>query len=191
MLNSIKTQTNSNYNIIVSCDDDDTERYVKASGVRYIRIHNRIERQYPQHNPYNDYCNLLLDEVSAGWIMFADDDDCLADNNVVDDILRESVDVDAMYIYRMQFPSSVVPSDLNFGKRIRYGDIGGPNLIFNAKYKNATRWPSIRGGDYVFITKLYMQCQHMISVKWIDRITYIVSTSGNGTRNDIDIPDVL
>jgi glycosyltransferase involved in cell wall biosynthesis len=187
MLNSIQSQNYTDYNLLVTADDDYTEQYVKSYKINPIRVNN-IPRRDENHNPYNLYNNVLLDKVNDGWIMFGDDDDYLPNPNTFNRISEICTDIDTLYIFSMVDLQNglIIPSHKSFGKNINFGDIATPNFVFHSKWKNTSRWKDVRGGDFLFVRDLINNNRGILKINFVSLITYVVDHRGmHGAKVDI------
>lgn len=183
MMNMIERQTYKNYRIIVSVDDDASELYVsKYKNLEYIRL-NRIPRTEPEHCPYNLYFNELINQVTDGWIFFVDDDDALNGTQTLAKINANLKDPEKLYIFRMKRPTGIIPGK-NFGKDVVECDIATPNILVHSSKARLSKWPDRARGDFKYISGLVSEMGKS-SLEWVDEITYVVNTIGQGKRSDI------
>lgn len=188
MLESIKSQTYlKNCNLIVSVDDDDSEKYVKEAGISgYIRF-NREPRQHPSHNPYNLYFNHMISNVNNGWIYCVDDDDYLHDDRVFERMIQTLKDPNKIYIFKLLDikGDKTLPSH-SFGEYLARGDISTQCFVVHSKHASRVKWRAIQAGDYFYIRDL-IRIMGFNSVKWIDDIIYTMDRrDGLGNRKDIN-----
>ena len=182
VIESLKKQTDQNFNLIVSVDNNETENYVIASGYKCkIKKHKWVQRKHPDHNPYNLYVNTLINEVKLGWYIVIDDDDIIHDNMVAA-INTFCVNDDNVYIFKVGFIGKDIPS-YSFGKSITFGDISSPCIVMNAKNKSIAKWKPIRGGDFHYINDIVESKK--LNVQWVDVKYYTIQTPGGGRREDI------
>jgi len=191
---SIKNQTYSNINHIVSYDNDKDLNYlgncknkIKINRSEIIKNDKSKNPNNPSFwfSPHNLYCNSLLDEVEEGWVMYLDDDDMLYDKTVIEKIVKNIVDEDTILIWKMRYPDGrCLPDSHSFKtENIRLGGIGSPCFLFHSKYKDESIWDAYKCGDYRFLEKLYKKIPNK---KWINEIFIQLNNSGGfGKKKDI------
>lgn len=139
------------------------------------------------HAPYNLYCNMMLNIVEDGWVLFLDDDDHLLHNKVIEEIVAEikKADDDTLFIWQMRFPNGkLLPTSKHFkSKQIAFNYIGSPCFIFHSKYKNIAQWDEWKASDYRVIKALY---EKIPKKKWIEKVYIQINNFGDfGNGNDI------
>jgi GT2 family glycosyltransferase len=178
-IESCTNQTYKNINILISADTPDTVEYVRNYGFEAVQVKRRYKNEIETY-PFNAYLNELMDKVTGGWIFILDDDDYLADNSIIEKLVRHLTDDNVLYFFRMRWPNNrVIPSDCNFyAEKIVRKDIGMPCFMFHAKHKHKVRFKPIKQGDFYFISDL---AEVLKKRKWIDSIvTQIGNTGANG-----------
>lgn len=175
-INSLRSQTYKDINILVSADDEKTASYVKAAGIEPVLVQKKVKNQVDTA-PYNSYLNDLIDKVKGGWIFILDDDDYLADNSVLARVVEHLRDDNAIYFMKMRWSTGrIIPSPENFSMhRIVLRDIGMPCFIFHAKHKHKVAFDAKKQGDYRFITKLASVVKKQ---RWIDLIVTQIGNTG-------------
>jgi hypothetical protein len=189
---TIINQTYKNVRHIVSYDNDADLEYLNNHDVQKVRVNylnseksNHPEGFTPAH--YNLYCNELLKNVTQGWIMFLDDDDCFLHNKVLEEIIHQvkKADNDTMFFWQMRYPDrKILPSNKVFQEqKIEIYNIGAPCFLFHSKYKNQVKWDGWKVSDYRFIKSL----SEIIPKKiWLNQIYIQINNQGDlGNRNDI------
>lgn len=153
-LESVKSQTYKDVRILVSADDEKTAAYVHKAGIEPVRVQKRIINS-GYNAPWNAYLNDLIAKVTGGWIMILDDDDMLANHNVLQQLVTGLKDDNTIYFTRMKWPTGrVIPSDMHFAKhQIVPKDIGMPCFIFHAKHKHRLAFQPVKQGDFHFISR--------------------------------------
>ncbi len=181
-VDSVRSQTFKDVNILVSADDDNTAEYVKACGIEPIRVVKK-ERNEIDTAPYNRYLNDLMAEVKGGWIMILDDDDYLADTSVLAKVAGQLTDDNAIYFMKMRWATGrIIPSPENFTMhRIILRDIGMPCFIFHAKHKHKVAFDTKKQGDFRFVTKLACVVKKQ---RWIDLIVTQIGNTGAYGRTE-------
>lgn len=178
-IESVRSQTYKDINIIVSTDDEKTAAYVRKAGLEPVPV-KKIIKNTVYTAPWNAYLNDLMARVKGGWIMILDDDDMLAGKNVIADLISNLKDDNRIYFTRMKWPNGrVIPSDVHFSSRqIVLKDIGMPCFVFHAKHKHRLAFQPIKQGDYHFISRFTGIVKKQT---WINMIvTNIGNTGLNG-----------
>jgi glycosyltransferase involved in cell wall biosynthesis len=193
-LESIDNQTYDNINLIISVDDDETEEYVSKLTDEYIRV-NKYNGKIPNLDktgirraaPYNLYLNSLKNQVTDGWIMFLDDDDCFTKDTAIEEIVSNITSDDDLLLWKVQFPNRVIPEDYLFKfKKIQINHISMIGFMYHKKHDHKVKFDYFSGGDFYFMNQLYPKIPNQI---WINEIyTSIQRTNamgGMGKQDDI------
>jgi glycosyltransferase involved in cell wall biosynthesis len=183
LIATIERQTYRNINLVVSADSDETALYVEKAGYKPVIV-DRLERSEKLTFPWNLYLNKLMASVDDGWIVFVDDDDMLAGETVVEQLMEKLADPDSMMVFRMRFPDGrVVPGDDYWGKvPFTRKQIAMPCFAFNSKWKSCARFDGQRAGDFRFINGL----ADFIGIEWLDLVVVQLDNFGNvGKRIDL------
>lgn len=193
MCDSIKDQTNTNFNQIVSYESIDDLEYLKLYEVKLIVVEKKSDNSHlklnVKHEPYNLYCNDLLREVQEGWIIFLDDDDMLAHKRVLM-MLHQQIkkhNDDTLFIWQTKFPDgSLLPPNETFEKKeLKIEHIDTACFMFHSKYKNKAKWDAFWAADFRFIKDL---ADVIPNQKWIKRVFTLKNNFGDGgRRNDVNM----
>tara|TARA_R100000935_G_C2778650_1_gene140736 strand:+ start:19 stop:834 length:816 start_codon:yes stop_codon:yes gene_type:complete len=191
---SIKLQTYSNINHIVSYDNKDTFDYIKELDIIPIKVLKPSGIDKPAFDnfgnvyaPYNLYCNDLLSMVNKGWVMFLDDDDRLFNDCVVKEIvdkIKENSE-DTLFVNCMRYPNGKLkPSVYSLSNsRIKINDIGSPCVVFHSKYINKAKWDDYKRSDFRFIKKLESIIPNIV---FSSNVTTQINNFGDfGRQNDV------
>lgn len=192
---SIQNQSYSRVKHIVSYDHKEDLKYLKKYKVFKVKV-DKLQlisedssnyRNLPLYSPHNLYCNELLKKVEEGWVMFLDDDDMLAHNNVLKELSSKirRANQDTLFIWQMQYPDgTVLPSnDLFKKKEIRINNIGSPCFIFHSKYSSMAKWDSGKCADFRFLEQLFNVIPNKV---WIRKAYVKLNNFGDhGNKNDI------
>ena len=192
--NSIESQTYLSLNHLVSYDRKKDLKYLNKYDCLYIKVRppifkNRLARKKPEdYKPYNLYCNKLLENVKEGWVMFLDDDDMLAHNEVLKQLATyiPKFDEDTLFIWQAQFPDgTLIPPDYTFKDQIiKLQHIDTACFIFHSKYKDVARWDAYWAADFRFIKQLSEIIPKQV---WIPSVLTKKNNFGDqGKRNDIE-----
>jgi hypothetical protein len=189
-IKSVYSQSCHNYNIIVGCDDEQSEQYVQPHKCRIVR-YERSSKYFPKKNEYgygrvaryNLYINELHKEVKEGYILYLDDDDILNNKDTLKIISENIKTENDLLFFRVQFPNKIVPSNENFGKAPVLCDIDTVGFCFHHKY--CVDWEAYKMGDYRVATKLWETVPNKI---FINRILTKINrkvANGFGRRDDL------
>lgn len=195
-LDSIHNQTYFNIRHLVSVDNDETEKYVKVLQKQYNFEYFRVDEKSLLEKPdipdpktgkrfiWNKYFNILLDKVTEGYIMYLDDDDRLANKNVLQTIVNR-LDEDTITYWQMKFQNGwIVPPNNLIGKKPEYCRIGSPCFMYHSKYKHV-RWDGWKCGDYRLVSQLdelIPKRNHIESV-----LVLLGNNGGQGDKIDIEL----
>ena len=193
---SVASQSYKKINHIVAYDNVDDVSYIDMHKVQKVEINKQdlIDKDTSKnpnnplfwHSPHNLYCNVLMDQVKDGYIMFLDDDDMLISDSTISRIVKNIIDEDTILIWQMRYPNgNLLPSDLSFSdQKVRLGDIGSPCFLFHCKWKDYYRWDAYKCGDYRFLAKLYSKIPNH---KWIKKpFIQLNNDGGFGKKLDIE-----
>ena len=156
-INSILTQNYTNYKIYVSYDYPECLNYLNEYStsndnkveVYYVDTSTESSEKYR----FNLYCNILMDKVSSGFIVFLDDDDAFTHTEALNSInISLNNNPNSLVIWKFLRPDRVVfPTNIN---SIKLGEIASCGFCFHSQYKNYARWVDKQCGDYVFFSEL-------------------------------------
>lgn len=147
-IKSILNQTYLNIRIIVSYDNLESLSYL--NNYKFEKYYINIESS--EKYKFNLYCNILLDKVSDGWIIFLDDDDMFSSDYMLS-VINEKLDNENNFIiWKFLRPDRIIyPPDINI---IEKGFIANCEYCFHSKFKHLSKWAPIRGGDFNYIDGL-------------------------------------
>lgn len=180
-IESILEQHYNNYQIIICYDKVESlaylDNYKNNDKIQYFYVEVESKEKYK----FNLYCNILMDKVEEGWIMFLDDDDKLTHNKVLP-MLNENIESeDCLYIWKFLRPDKIIyPKNIN---HIKLGELCSCGFIFNNKHKDKSRWPDKQCGDFSFFNELVKN--YSFSKIFINNIftqtinEYIIGNFGN------------
>lgn len=190
---SVKGQSYDNILHIVCYDNVDDLGYIDLYDVQKVKVdrqwlidNDTEEKSNDWHSPHNLYCNVLMDQVKDGYIMFLDDDDMLISDGAIERIVENIVDEDTILIWRMRcFNGSLLPSDEYFSNEdLRLGNIGSPCFLFHCKWKDYFRWDAYKCGDFRFLEKLYGKIPKH---KWVNEPFVQLNNEGSfGGKLDLE-----
>jgi len=169
----------------ITIDNIDDLKYVqeivKGVDFNYYVVNKRTIYRITEKIPierqrfiYNYYFNVVKPFLN-GWCMFLDDDDMMINKPIFD-----LNDTNIVNIFKVDLLSSIVPSQVNFGKRPILNNINTSCVIVHSS--KLIDWIPHRGGDFDFINTLFK----FNKFKWIDEIIVQSQIGGNyGKRNDL------
>jgi hypothetical protein len=158
-MQSVLTQTYQNFRVWISYDKQESYHYIKPFvekhpnkvSAHYINMDNVSTEKYR----FNLYCNVLMDMVSEGYIIFLDDDDLFARNDAlaqINSLLVGDNPENTMVLWKISLPHGIVyPAD---APAIVFGGIDTSCVCFHSSHKHKSRWPDKRGGDFTFFSGL-------------------------------------
>lgn len=188
---SIKSQTYPNIRHIVSIDNLEDKFYVENLDIDYYFIDRAELESKPdipdpktgKKFPFNLYFNELFSKTTDGWILILDDDDYLANENVVEQIMARVKEPTDLICFQMQYPNgSKLPSDVELGGQPRLGRIGSPCVVFHHSMTKDNKFDGWKCGDFRFINRLWSQTQEK---KVIPKALISLGGAGFGLRRDI------
>ena len=192
---SILRQTYKNINHIVCTDDRENEKYLKDVGVDYMFLdRNYIIKNFvnpmpksPGANifsPHNLYLNEMIRYVKDGWILYVDDDDFLANDTVIEEIVNNIVDEDTIMYWKMQYPNgNTLPDMSTFNNKPMLGRIGGSCHGVHSKWRRNIKWDAWKCSDYRVMESLH---KTVPKSKWLDIVVIGKGNNGGlGLRKDI------
>jgi len=146
-LQSITEQTYKNYEVIIGSD------YGLPNSL--ILIPNLSLGNYF----YNDYCNVLKNEVTDGYFFFLDDDDVLVDNKSLERI-SNSLNENGLICQMKRGNGIKKPSNEMIDKKIiNMGKIGMPCLVLHSKHKDIADITATSCGDFDWIKSVSEQVE--------------------------------
>ena len=180
MLGSIKSQTYTDYRIIVSVDNEVTEKYVIDNGISdYIKICPDPKHQFPA----DAYFNTMLAEVKEGYVWCVDDDDFVAHERVLE-IIACNVVQDKISIFKMQTANnSVLPGPGYFGSKVEVCHIGTPCFVVPIDIAKQVKWGGISGSDFFYIRDV-VNLVGYDHVLWVDEIIYKIDKPSQRGRGE-------
>jgi len=153
---------------------------------KLLNDYNGIELDDPNFwlTPYNLYCNVGLDLVKDGWIIFLDDDNYLLNETSLEEITKQLNDEDCAHIWKIEYDDlSTMPSEKSFiDKKIFLGDMDIQCITFHSKWAKYCKWDKYKCSDFRFIACL---TKHIPKGEFIDKRFIKVPYAGFGKKNDI------
>lgn len=195
---SVLNQTHKDITHIVSYDNPDDLEYLNTyEEIRKVRVDQaqlladwkedgRNPTEIPAggapFSPHNLYCNVLLDSVEDGWIMFLDDDDTLCNPKAFEEIISHIKNEDSLVYWQMRFPDGGLSTTQTFARGTPVlCDIGSPCFMFHSKWKNYSWWDQWKCCDFRFVSRLH---RNIPNKEWILKPYVQVGGFGLGKRED-------
>jgi len=152
-IESVLSQNYTNYNIFICYDKKESLSYLENySTIHNISIHY-IEINSDEKYKFNLYNNYLMSLVNDGFILFLDDDDMFAHNNVLKIINENLANDDTILLWKFMRPDKLIyPSNI---KHIKLGEIDTTSVCFNKKYQYLSEWNDKKNGDYFFYSNMF------------------------------------
>lgn len=156
-IDSILSQTYHNFHIYICYDDEKSldylHNYDTDKRITYFPV--KVESNEKYH--FNLYCNLLMEKVSDGYIIFLDDDDMFISPRVLE-IINNQTDTNNIIVWRFLRPDKFIyPKSLD--TELVLGEIGTACVCFHHSLKNVAQWEDKQCGDYYFYATLFKACK--------------------------------
>lgn len=189
---SIKNQTYKHVRHIVSIDSLEDKEYVEKAGVDFYFIDKQKIKSKPDiPNPntgkkfiYNLYFNELFSKVKDGWILILDDDDFLANSNVVQTMVNRIQNNSDMLIWQMRYPTGVLlPSIAEMVVKPRLGRIGSPCVMVHSSIAKTIKWDGWKCGDYRYISQVWDKTE---TKQWLKKPLIQLGGAGFGLKKDVE-----
>lgn len=139
-LDSIVQQDYPNIRILVGYDNENALRYIPKGLETYFVSADRTLPYY-----YDKYLVQLMSYVTEGYILTADDDDCITPN-----ILSQLPLSGPGLIVQLQRGNNVTPKDLKFQR----GSVGFPCIILHHSLKDIATISGYSQGDSYWIREI-------------------------------------
>jgi len=172
---SIKKQTYKNIILIVHSDDP-TDKYVKGDII--IRSELQPSNGSGYYNLYNNKLLAAIPKKAKGWYHFIDDDDCYADNFVIERLV-DNAKKDCVNVGKSQRRDGVI-----YPKRWKNQKSFQTECFFlHTEHKDKAQWWERRGGDHAYSKQLTA----IMPINWIDMLICIAQAGkGYGKRMDLN-----
>lgn len=171
-LDSIKSQTYTNMELIVSYDDERALEYIPAD-LKTIQVFKDLSKPFF----YDEYVNQLKDEVKEGYFFVLDDDEVLSDTNCIMKIsshLKNSHGVICQFSRNGKLKPS---NELIKQKRIMRSKVGMPCLFLHHSFKNIAHLNgSVGAADFTWIKEVSRKTQ----LKFVPIVVAFADRRSNG-----------
>lgn len=190
---SIDTQTYKNINHIVCVDNETDKEYVTwenrvpimVDRDALINADTSVDPKAGPYSPHNLYMNELHKYVKEGWVMYLDDDNYLANDHVIQDIVNaiEKNDENTMIFWRIFFAGQfVIPEIVNKLNPPKQFHIDSGCFAFHSKHINSAIWDGWKCADYRVVSKMFGVIPKST---FIPKVLIMLPVPGNGTKKDV------
>lgn len=173
-IDSIRTQTYQNLRIIVSYDDDRALEYIPEE-ISKIRV-------YKSEKPffYDDYGNSLKEQVTSGYFFFLDDDDVLASDTAIEQLVRNIKNKKGV-ICQFSRRGHIKPSNSLIRKRqIFRSKVGMPCLLLHHSLKRLVDFDgSVGAADFHWIKAVSKK----VELNFVPLVLVYSESRSNGLMN--------
>ncbi len=154
-IKSILYQQYQHISLLVSVDNEATEKYVEEHNITSIKI----KKDTSVEAPYNLYLNDLVAHVEQGWILILDDDDMLAPDAIRMLLAANAfTNPHALILSTMMWPNGrIVPEAEYLGKHPVRSHIGMPCFMVHHTHKHLLNFDGNKAGDFRIVKELYKQ----------------------------------
>ena len=148
-INSIKQQNYKNLVLHITYDNLETLHYIKNTLSDIELQYNLIEvKKSHEECYYNNYCNIVLENIQNGFIIFLDDDDKFYHLNSLK-YINEYLHEDRFLVWEYFRPDKIIGPKKG---QVKSGLITSCGCCYHSKYKS--KWMIKRAGDYDFVKNL-------------------------------------
>lgn len=147
-INTIRNLNYKNYKLYISYENDNTLNYINSltKDINNITTVKVLKTDTPAF--YNDYCNIMLDMINDGYVMFLDDDDMFTHVNALKYINKFLKDDRFLCWEYLRADKIIGP----IKGQINKGKITSCGFCYHSKHKS--KWETIKGGDHIFVKNL-------------------------------------
>lgn len=183
-IKSISYQNYKNLKLHISYDNEETLNYINKTLKNYDFDFLLYEMKKKKNQYYyNGYCNILLNNINNGYIIFLDDDDKFICNNSLK-YINEFLDENYIIYWNYLRTDKIIKL---FKNKLQLGNIANCCFCYNSKYKSL--WKEVKSSDYYFLEKLMID--NNLELYKINKVlTSIINTDfiyGEGKCIDIKI----
>lgn len=189
---SIHNQTYKNIRHLVSYDDVKDLNYLnnyknidlcKINKLKLIYLDESKNPNTGKYSPHNLYFNEMHKFIKEGWVMYLDDDDYLANETVLEEIVSSINPNTDFILWQMKFVNgNLIPSNDTINDKPKLGNIGSPCVMFKYNLLNNTIWDGYKCADFRFIYDIYNKSTVK---KIIKKPMVIVGQIGDGNKGDV------
>ena len=190
---SLDEQDYTHWTHHVITDDQNSATYINELG-RKPKITARLEKRTDinHHFPYNLYINELYSEVSDGYVLIIDDDDCFLTSKALTFLATTIQNVGGLptLFWRVKFPGGLIPRETdNF--IFRPTNVTTCGYCFHHKFIDAAEWDEFKESDFRVAHKIKLASDTSLylknSVLTGFGLQRGLATGGRGLRDDIEM----
>ncbi len=127
-----------------------------------------------EHGPHRDWGhtprNLILPQITGGYVVHMDDDDICTDNAISDMRRAIAEHPGSLFLFRMQYPDAIYPATYDLSR----GNVGTGSIVHPAAIPLGQFDPASHEGDFDFIDQT-VQLNPSRAVVWRDEIIKIAN----------------
>ena len=186
---SIDEQDYKNWSHHVITDDPASSAYIESQR-RTPTITTRLKKREDinHHFPYNLYVNELYRNVSEGYILLIDDDDCFLTSKALSFLANviERVGNLPTLFWRVQFPDGLIPRETeNFV--FRPTNIASCGFCFHTKFIDAAKWDEFKESDFRVAHKIKLASDAALYLRGsvLTGLQRASGMGGRGVRDDL------
>lgn len=147
-ISKIKKLNYNNYKVYISYENDNTLNYINENTQDMKNIIKVKVNKTDTAAFYNEYCNIMLNMINNGYIMFLDDDDMFTHDNTLK-YINKHLKEDRFLCWEYLRADKIIGPVKGL---IKKGQITSCGFCYHSKHKS--KWETIKGGDHIFIQKL-------------------------------------
>lgn len=190
---SIDAQDYTNWTHHVITDDQNSVTYITELG-REPKVTPRLEKRTDinHHFPYNLYINELYDEVSEGYVLIIDDDDCFLTPQALTFLANTIQTTGGLptLFWRVKFPDGFIPRETdNF--IFRPTNVTTCGYCFHTKFIDAAEWDEFKESDFRVAHKIKLASNTALYLKNAVLTGFGLqrglAAGGRGLRDDIEM----
>ena len=181
-IDSIASQSYDNIKLHISYDNEFTNKYINDtlnnSNIEYTLYSvEKTENDFF----YNNYPNILIQNINDGYIIFLDDDDRFTNNNALS-YINEYLDVNRFLTWNYLRTDKIIGISKGI---IKSGKVTSCGFCYHSSHKS--KWELVSNGDYIFVKNLINN--NNLEISKIDKVlTGVINKNviyGEGNCEDI------
>ena len=180
-IQSVLNQEYYNYHVYITYDDNVSLNYLKKyesnPKITFFHVNIDSDKKYK----FNLYCNLLLDKVNNGYILFLDDDNTYLGNRVFE-IINKELENNSVLCWKFLRPDKMIyPKDVQ--SNICLGEIDTSGVCFHVSLKKFSSWIDQQYGDFHFYKEIFKNSQKKKFINLTLNATQFNNKIGNYGEN--------
>ena len=192
---SLGEQDYKNWTHHIITDDPESVSYINKLG-REPKVTTRLEKRTDinHHFPYNLYINELYQEISAGYVLIIDDDDCFLTSQALSFLASviQKVETLPTLFWRVKFPDGLIPRETdNF--IFRPTNVTTCGFCFHTKFIDAAQWDEFKESDFRVAHKIKLASDTVLYLKRsvLTGMQRTSGTGGKGVRDDVETANTV